>query len=186
MHTKAIGTVETYGLLAAVSGCDSALKAANVTLCSFNYVKGGLVAFTVQGDVGAVKAATQAGVAEAARLGRLSAVSVIPRPIADIERILPLITPRDAAAKVISDEPVESADVFTAPEITAVADIPDIPVIHETTDISVEMERLAALKLSELRQLAAETDGVNLSIAKIKLSNKSTLIKAILEAQESK
>ena len=85
----ALGMVETRGLVGAVEAADAMVKAANVTLIGSEYVGGGLVTVMVRGDVGAVKAATDAGAAAAKRIGELVSVHVIPRPHENVEMILP-------------------------------------------------------------------------------------------------
>jgi ethanolamine utilization protein EutM len=85
----ALGMVETKGLVGAIEAADAMVKAANVTLIGSEYVGGGLVTVMVRGDVGAVKAATDAGAAAAKRVGELVSVHVIPRPHSDVELILP-------------------------------------------------------------------------------------------------
>jgi ethanolamine utilization protein EutM len=81
--------VETKGLVGAVEAADAMVKAANVVLLGSEYVGGGYVTVMVRGDVGAVKAATDAGAAAAKRVGELVSVHVIPRPHSDVEMILP-------------------------------------------------------------------------------------------------
>jgi ethanolamine utilization protein EutM len=85
----ALGMVETRGLVGAVEAADAMVKAANVTLIGSEYIGGGYVTVMVRGDVGAVKAATDAGAAAAKRIGELVSVHVIPRPASDVEMILP-------------------------------------------------------------------------------------------------
>jgi ethanolamine utilization protein EutM len=89
MNMIALGMVETKGLVSSVEAADAMVKAANVTLIGSEYVGGGFVTVMVRGDVGAVKAATDAGAAAAKRVGELVSVHVIPRPHADVEIILP-------------------------------------------------------------------------------------------------
>ena len=86
---NALGMIETKGLVAAVEAADAMVKAANVTLIGKEHVGGGLVTVLVRGDVGAVKAATDAGAAAAERVGELISIHVIPRPHAEVETILP-------------------------------------------------------------------------------------------------
>ena len=86
---NALGMIETKGLVAAVEAADAMVKAANVTLIGKEHVGGGLVTVLVRGDVGAVKAATDAGAAAAERVGELVSIHVIPRPHTEIEAILP-------------------------------------------------------------------------------------------------
>ena len=89
MMTDALGMVETRGLVGAVEAADAMVKAANVTLIGREQVGSGLVTVMVRGDVGAVKAATDAGAAAASRVGELVSVHVIPRPHEEVEMILP-------------------------------------------------------------------------------------------------
>ena len=88
----ALGMVETKGLVGAIEAADAMVKAANVVLIGSEYVGGGFVTVMVRGDVGAVKAATDAGAAAARRVGELASVHVIPRPATDVEMILPQST----------------------------------------------------------------------------------------------
>lgn len=85
----ALGMIETKGLVGAIEAADAMVKAANVILVGKEYVGAGYVTVTVRGDVGAVKAATDAGAAAARRVGELIAVHVIPRPHDEVEKILP-------------------------------------------------------------------------------------------------
>ena len=91
MAQEALGMVETRGLTAAIEAADSMCKAANVVLVGTEKIGSGLVTVMVRGDVGAVKSAVEAGGANAAKLGELVAVHVIPRPHTDVEKILPTI-----------------------------------------------------------------------------------------------
>ena len=91
MALEALGMVETRGLVAAIEAADAMVKAANVELIGTEKIGSGLVSVMVRGDVGAVKAATEAGAAAGQRLGEIVAVHVIPRPHADVEKILPSI-----------------------------------------------------------------------------------------------
>ena len=89
MTQEALGMVETRGLVAAIEAADTMCKAANVVLVGTEKIGSGLVTVMVRGDVGAVKAAVEAGAACASRLGELVAQHVIPRPHSDVEKILP-------------------------------------------------------------------------------------------------
>ena len=91
MSMEALGMVETRGLTAAIEAADSMVKAAQVTLIGTEKIGSGLVTVMVRGDVGAVKAAVEAGAANASKLGELVATHVIPRPHQDVERILPVL-----------------------------------------------------------------------------------------------
>src|ERR671929_624197 len=89
MALEALGLVETRGLIGSVEAADAMVKAANVTLVGKEYIGAGYVTVMVRGDVGAVKAATDAGAAAARRVGELISVHVIPRPHTEVERVLP-------------------------------------------------------------------------------------------------
>lgn len=88
---EALGMVETRGLTASIEAADAMTKAANVTLVGTEKIGSGLVSVVVRGDVGAVKAAVEAGAQAASKLGELVAQHVIPRPHSDVEKILPTI-----------------------------------------------------------------------------------------------
>ncbi len=87
--SNALGMIETKGLVGAIEAADAMMKAANVSLVGKVNVGGGLICVMVRGDVGAVKAATEAGSDAAGRVGEFLSVHVIPRPHSDIEKILP-------------------------------------------------------------------------------------------------
>ena len=89
MAQEALGMVETRGLTAAIDAADAMTKAAEVTLVGTEKIGSGLVTVMVRGDVGAVKAAVEAGESAASKLGELVATHVIPRPHSDVENILP-------------------------------------------------------------------------------------------------
>lgn len=88
-NANALGMIETKGLVAAIEAADAMVKAANVQLIGKEQVGGGLVTVLVRGDVGAVKAATDAGAAAAERVGELVSVHVIPRPHFEVDAVLP-------------------------------------------------------------------------------------------------
>lgn len=85
---EAIGMVETKGLIGSIEAADAMVKAANVTLIAYEKVGSGLVTVIVRGDVGAVKAAVDAGGEAASRVGEVKSVHVIARPHSDVEKIL--------------------------------------------------------------------------------------------------
>ena len=88
MIKEALGLIETKGFIAAVEGADAMVKAANVTLVTWEKVGSGLVTVMVRGDVGAVKAAVEAGVSAAERVGEVKSVHVIPRPHDNVENVI--------------------------------------------------------------------------------------------------
>ncbi|HPU69412.1 MAG: BMC domain-containing protein [Acetomicrobium sp.] len=89
MNGEALGMIETKGLVGAIEAADAMVKAANVRLIGYEKIGSGLVTVMVRGDVGAVKAAVDAGAASAKRVGEIVSVHVIPRPHSDTEKLLP-------------------------------------------------------------------------------------------------
>lgn len=85
---EALGLIETRGFVGAVEAADAMVKAANVSLVNYKRVGAGLVTVMIRGDVGAVKAATEAGASAAEKVGELVSIHVIPRPHADVEKLL--------------------------------------------------------------------------------------------------
>jgi microcompartment protein CcmL/EutN len=90
MSVLSLGLIETRGLVAAIEAADAAAKAANVTLLSAELLGGGIVTLRIQGDLGAVQAAVEAGAQAAKRIGEVVAVRVIPRPVAELAALSPL------------------------------------------------------------------------------------------------
>jgi ethanolamine utilization protein EutM len=86
----ALGMIETRGLIGMIEAADAMLKTANVELVSWQKIDAGLVTALIRGDVGSVKAATDAGAAAARRVGELVSVHVIPRPADGIEKVFPI------------------------------------------------------------------------------------------------
>jgi microcompartment protein CcmL/EutN len=91
---EAIGMIETRGLVGMIEASDAMVKAANVVFVGWQKVDAGLVTAIVRGDVGSVKAATDAGAAAARRVGELVGVHVIARPAEDLDKIFPMIKPK--------------------------------------------------------------------------------------------
>ncbi len=89
MQQEALGMVETKGLVGAIEAADAMVKSANVSLVGYEKIGSGLVTVMVRGDVGAVKAAVDAGACAAEKVGEIVAQHVIPRPHTDVEKILP-------------------------------------------------------------------------------------------------
>jgi microcompartment protein CcmL/EutN len=89
MNGEALGLIETRGLVGCIEAADAMVKAANVRLVGYEKIGSGFVTVMVRGDVGAVKAAVDAGAAAAKRVGEIVSTHVIPRPHGDTEKILP-------------------------------------------------------------------------------------------------
>ncbi|AUB52746.1 BMC domain-containing protein [Enterococcus mundtii] len=92
MGQEALGMIETRGLIGSIEAADAMVKAANVTLIGTEKIGSGLVTVMVRGDVGAVKAAVDAGVTAASSVGEVVSNYVIPRPHSEVERVLPNLT----------------------------------------------------------------------------------------------
>ena len=127
---QALGMIETRGLIGSVEAADAMVKAANVSLIGKEHIGAGLVTVMVRGDVGAVKAATDAGAAAAQRVGELISVHVIPRPHVEVETILPNYPGPDAAPE--DDGPEDDGPEDGGPEDGAPAIEPDAPAAEET------------------------------------------------------
>ena len=117
MSMEALGMVETKGFVGAVEAADAMVKAANVQLVGKEYIGAGYVTVFVRGDVGAVKAATDAGAAAARRVGELVSVHVIPRPHVEVERVIPQNGYRPGT-RVEGKEPRALSDGKESQEVT--------------------------------------------------------------------
>ena len=197
MSTGALGMLETYGLIAAIEGLDASVKAANVTLCGFKYVTGGLVTFFVTGDVGATKAAIAAGEIAASKVGKVRSSHVIPRP-AESTTIIASPTERPAgrrrgtgihrrefpAKAPVKSEPLEKAKKESVPEI-APEKVEDVKKTVETETKGYTEEQLRAIKTTDLRKLARDIPNIGLTKIEIRDAKKEPLIEAILKAQNN-
>lgn len=111
MELQALGMIETRGLVGAIEAADAMVKAANVSLIGKQQIGSGLVTVMVRGDVGAVKAAVEAGAAAAKRVGELVSMHVIPRPHDEVESILP----SSAKAATVTQTVVKNVEPNVAP-----------------------------------------------------------------------
>lgn len=141
---QALGMIETKGLVGAVEAADAMVKAANVCLVAKEHVGGGLVTVMIRGDVGAVKAATDAGAAAAQRVGELISVHVIPRPHQELETMLAPPTPQNR-----QEPPVETA-VEAAPA-------PAEKIAPDSTEQPKETKTAAVLNPNGLKKAAVDS-----------------------------
>ena len=204
MSTGALGMLETYGLIAAIEGLDASVKAANVTLCGFKYVTGGLVTFFVTGDVGATKAAIAAGEIAASKVGKVISSHVIPRPAESTTIIAsPTEKPagrrrgtgihkRDFPAKApVKSEPLEKAEKESVPEIAPekVENVEPVivaePVETKKESAGYAEEYLRELKTTALRKIARDIPNIGLSKVEIRDPKKEPLVEAILKSQNN-
>lgn len=194
---KALGMIEVYGYLAAVEALDAALKAANVRLIRVDRVKGGLVSVLVTGDVGATKAAIDAGAAAAERVGQVVSVHVIPRPAADVQRMLgdgpgapppaPAPDPDTEPTHIPPAEEVPEKPPVPAPAPQAVEEAPvdaaDMEALEEETE-TVDLSTLSDVQLqgmtvAKLRAVARAVCSGSMTRKEIRFAKKEELIAAI-------
>lgn len=158
---KALGMIETRGLVAAIEAADAMVKAANVTLTCKEHVGGGLVTVMVRGDVGAVKAATDAGAAAAERVGELISVHVIPRPHPELEPMLegPKEEPKKTEEPLTPDTegtPAEEPQKAEEPEETAASEEAQEPESMTAEEVSQPEEAPEELPEEESQEAQAE------------------------------
>ena len=194
---NALGMIETKGLVGSIEAADAMLKAANVTLASKTHIGGGLVTVMVRGDVGAVKAAVDAGAAAAERVGELISVHVIPRPADDVEYILDPLTPPEPPA---DPEPKLEPETERAAEPEAEME-PEPPAQPEPEDPSLEEEdpeeeahaaeleslseeSMQRMTVARLRAVARALGATGMTRREIRFAKKEELIARILETQE--
>lgn len=191
---EALGMIETKGLIPAIESADAMLKAANVTLVDRVFVKGGLVTIIVEGDVGAVKAATDAGAAAAQRIGTLLSVHVIPRPHEEVGKTIIEPTSKKKIKKpeskeevkvskeaVVAAKPVKTEAVVEVKEEkteTATEDFhkENLDKLVETEGLDKALEFLEGFKVSRLRNLAREYGDLDIAGRQISRADKTQLI----------
>lgn len=192
---KALGMIETRGLVASIEAADAMVKAANVNLTCKEHVGGGLVTVMVRGDVGAVKAAVDAGAAAAERVGDLVSVHVIPRPAGDLEPILggsgpeeaepsprpPVPAPAPAPAPVPEPEP----EPVTPEEAPAEeAEEPEEETGTADPDHLYTEDEMAGMTVAQLRTAARTIRIDNMTKKEIRFAKKDELVEAIRKFQE--
>lgn len=157
---NAIGLIETKGLIPAIEAADSMLKTAQVELIQRSFVGGGLVTITVTGDVGAVKAAVDAGVTAVLQFGQayLNSHHVMPRPHNDV-------------ALLFGEEKAVGTD-----------SLPEAP-LEEMVNPPLTDEDLKRMSVKHLRRLAADYENLGLSEHALAMANKATLLKRFSDSQ---
>lgn len=194
---NALGMIETKGLVGAIEAADAMVKAANVTLVGKTRVGGGLVTVMVRGDVGAVKAATDAGAAAAERVGELLSVHVIARPAADVESILGGPVPPEPAPAALEPAPPVTEVLALPAEISAAEAEGDLlpeeedqeePADEAPPDAAeleaLDEEAMQRMTVAKLRAVARALGNTGMTRREIRFSKKEELIARILEAQE--
>lgn len=187
---NALGMIETRGLVASIEAADAMVKAASVTLISKTHVGGGLVTVMVEGDVGAVKAATDAGAAAAERVGELISVHVIPRPAADVAHILdrrpgpkPEPEPEPPAPEPESEPEVPEHEPEEAAHTEEMKEEQPEEAPAEKMDLSeLTPEALGKMTVAKLRIVARELGTTGMSRRDIRFAKKEDLIERITKA----
>lgn len=187
---NALGMIETRGLVASIEAADAMVKAASVTLISKTHVGGGLVTVMVEGDVGAVKAATDAGAAAAERVGELISVHVIPRPAADVAHILdrrpepkPEPEPEPPAPEPEPEPEVPGHEPEEAAHTEEMKEEQPEEAPAEKMDLSeLTPEALGKMTVAKLRIVARELGTTGMSRRDIRFAKKEDLIERITKA----
>lgn len=187
---NALGMIETRGLVASIEAADAMVKAASVTLISKTHVGGGLVTVMVEGDVGAVKAATDAGAAAAERIGELISVHVIPRPAADVAHILdrrpepkPEPEPEPPAPEPEPEPEVPEPEPEEAAHTEEMKEEQPEEAHAEKMDLSeLTPEALGKMTVAKLRIVARELGTTGMSRRDIRFAKKEDLIERITKA----
>ncbi|MGO0305116.1 BMC domain-containing protein [Endozoicomonas acroporae] len=172
---EAAGFIETVGFLPAVEAADVCLKTANVSLVAKHNSGGGLVTVIIRGDVGAVKAAVEAGTMAADRLGRVVSTHVIARPATELDVLLSSTIREPAPAAAARPEAVVPAEavvtVGSDPESSSIAAL----------NGQMTLDELKAHRTVELRNMARQLPDFPMSKQDIKFARKDALIQAMIE-----
>ena len=204
---QAAGFIETRGFLAAVEAADVCVKAANVELVGLEKVGGGLVTMTIRGDVGATKAAIEAGTVAADRVGTVVSTHVIARPADGVQGMIskpdPDPEPQPEPKKPVKPKPAPAKEKVVAPQPvketvekkpTVKAELPvqkDLPVAESVSEPQVEKDAVAkgavpteaelrARRTVDLRDIARHLTGFELTKKQIKFAKKDELVQTIL------
>ena len=177
---KALGMIETRGLLAAIESADAMLKTADVALLEKNLAGGGLVTITVAGEVAAVRAAVDAAAASVSRINGSALISrhVIARPDAELQRIIAL--PGAAMPDPPATRPHPAADTDEA-ALPPAAGEPSLAVAP-----APRKEQLKTMSMTELRALARATEGLSLSGEAVASAGRKALMEAIAIAAKTR
>lgn len=190
---KAIGILETRGLIPAIEGTDAMLKSANVKLVNRYFVKGGIVTIIIEGDVGAVKAATDAGAAAAEKIGELRSIHVIARPHEEIDKtIIESIYSKadnetnnqDYIESEFSEEIVEDNKVEE--EGTDKLEKQHIDMIYAENGLDEVLSVIEARKVVDLRKLARQYEDFSIAGRVVSKADKETLIKSFVTYYKNK
>lgn len=193
-ENKALGMIEVKGRIGAVEGLDNALKAADVALVNMIKTGGGLTAFFIEGDVGAVKAAIESGAAAARKTGQVISAHVIPRPAECVRGMLrqePDSKEDDPEGDVPKEDdpeegvPKEDVPKEDDPEGETETEEPKSPDLREGDETGSPSNPLELMTVAQLRALAREMEQIPMSRQEIKFAKKGELIEAIDSCAET-
>ncbi|MEW9122554.1 MAG: BMC domain-containing protein [Thermotaleaceae bacterium] len=184
---KALGLIETYGYVTAIEAADASLKAANVSLKKCEFVKGGLVAILITGDVSAVKASVYAGKTAANRIGQVISTTVIARTGEGLDRVLYKDVEKSEEndiEKAISDGPKDKSEGDKVKELVEEGK-PAKTIRFEGQIIELNSEKeLNKMRVVELRKMVRRLEDFHMNNEQIKYAKKRELIDAIIEYSE--
>lgn len=191
MNGKALGMIETVGLVPAVEAGDVALKTADVTLLGSQAVGGGLVSILITGDVSAVKAAIDAASAAAKRLGQVHSVTVIARSAEGLDGILieggtpPACSPEPKRSEEVQEQSTPVPPAAVQPEESDLKGCePECEDVFKTEDGNVlgfDIEELKKLRVTKLRRLARQLPTFTIAVGEIKYARKKDLLEAFTQ-----
>lgn len=191
MADKALGLIETKGLIGAIEACDAAAKAAAVIVSSIELTDAAFVTLKIEGDLGAVQAAVDAGASAAEKIGELVAVHVIPNPASELAPILPdrryvsKYHPEDIRP-MLSEDDAEDDMPITKPVVTKKKPAVKAQKAPKPSS-SDSYKKLMKMTVSQLRQLARSLEHFPLKGREISMANKTKLLdafKSILDTEE--
>ncbi|WP_161979160.1 BMC domain-containing protein [Streptococcus sp. S784/96/1] len=192
---RALGLIETYGFIGAIEAADVMLKVANVSLMKLEKVRGGLVTISIEGDVGAVKVAVEAGASAVQRFGTefLHSSHVIPRPDQQLSSILDENTEmsllHDESTREVAVAHLSNASKATDKIVEAeeqVTDSIEEPIVNVTLTVKEYRRQLERTKATDLRTMISDNE--NISIAEEKLSSlvRKTMIAMLVDDYSKK
>jgi ethanolamine utilization protein EutM len=191
MMEKALGMIETKGMVGCIEALDAMVKAANVELLAKVVVGGGLMTVMVVGDVGAVKASTDAGALAAQKVGELISCHVIPRPHSDLYKIFPEINDSSKPTETSEKQKKPTNDDVSYVKIEETQHIEDKQQIKVTQEVEVSKSpkvvkildnEIKNMSVVKLRQYARQLEGLSISGREISKANKEQLLKEILKS----
>jgi len=176
---RALGMIETKGLVGLIEATDAAVKAADVVAVDYERTGGGLTIIKIRGTVGAVKAAVEAGAMAAQRVGELIAAHVIPNPDNGVEPMITPIMPPGTREPALEFHRWKKTEAKKTGEMSVKYD-PNDPKLGEILD-KLENEGVESLDYNQLRYLARRIEGFPLTKAEIRSAGRRQLIKILKE-----